>query len=237
MAGSIPSGIARTASRRIVAYSECPPSVMTPLMFFFSQVIKSPRSHRGQEKQCPPCHPEPTIWPTFQRFSDSGTSTTRPTISWPERRNPTVSYLCARIKQESLRNKKAKGRLGLTGNAREAGRHKLVDDDRVRVAHTRGENLHTTKREALGSRSCACGDPPQRSKHIDGVAHLDGDVAFFRLLVVDLMHGKQVSKGTLAAIAGGTERLASLISNLAPFSEMTAALYDCGMEGILLFCC
>lgn len=55
-------------------------------------------------------------------------------------------------REDKVGKEEEKGRLGRTGNTREASRHQLVDYDRVGVADARGEDLQATRgRKGSGS--------------------------------------------------------------------------------------
>src|ERR1035438_1262172 len=54
-----------------------------PVIFSFTQFMKSPRRQGSQTKQWPPCHPTPTRWPGFQLVTSVPMASMRPAISCP----------------------------------------------------------------------------------------------------------------------------------------------------------
>src|SRR5450759_2443780 len=77
------SGIGVSTSILATIYSAYPPSIERPVTRAFSQEPKSPLRQALQWWQWPPCHPIPTLCPTFQYFEAEPNFLMLPTTSWP----------------------------------------------------------------------------------------------------------------------------------------------------------
>lgn len=64
-----------------------------PFIACWSHKLKWPEIHWVQVKQCPPCHPPPTVSPTLYALTSGPTATISPTSSCPGMRGRPVGKL------------------------------------------------------------------------------------------------------------------------------------------------